>query len=37
MYAAKEPKKLGLWDSIPELNIRIQNIETADYLKWTNE
>ena len=33
MYAAKEPKKLGLWDSGPELNIEIQNIETADYLK----
>ena len=33
----RNQKKLGLWDSGPELNIRIQNIETADYLKWTNE
>ena len=30
-------QKLGLWDSGPELNIKIQNKETADYLKWTNE
>ena len=28
---------VGLWDSGPELNIKMKNIETADNLKWTNE
>ena len=30
-------KKLGLWDSGPDLNIKMKNIETADNLKGTNE
>ena len=30
-------KKLDLWDSGPDLNIKMKNIETADNLKWTNE
>ena len=38
MYAAKELEKaIGSWDSGPELNIKMRNVETANNLKWTNE
>ena len=36
MYAAKEPEE-GLWDSGPELNIKMKNIESENNFKWTNE